>query len=107
MRAPESCRSATWVSPARYALEGHLIRSGRLPWRRGPAGGRQAAADVQCAPTVRTRQLAYSVHPRSAAISLVRGGRLGPQVKFGAVRLDLAPHGSHADRYNGQKDQLL
>ena len=38
---------------------------------------------------------------------LVRGRRLGPQVEFGAVRLDLAPHGDKAERHHGQHDQLL
>ena len=38
---------------------------------------------------------------------LVRGCRLGPQVEFGTVRLDLAPHGSQPECQDGQDDQLL
>src|SRR5712664_2887399 len=61
------------------ATSGPPRRSGRLPERRAQ-------------------------HP---ARLLVRGRRLGPQVEFGAVRLDLAPHGSQAECQHGQDGQLL
>jgi hypothetical protein len=44
---------------------------------------------------------------RASGRLLVCGRGLGPQVEFGAVRLDLAPHGSQAECQHGQDDQLL
>ena len=38
---------------------------------------------------------------------LVGCGGLGPQVEFGAVGLDLAPHGERAYPERGEHDELL
>ena len=54
----------------------------------------------------RAQQSATHGRPVSDRL-LVRGCRLGPQVEFGTIRLDFAPHGSQAEYQHGQDDQLL